>query len=126
MGRGDKEQTPDLFSVRRTGGHPTVHLSPPARDRLSHRAILPNDLPKAMRYLPDRELDHLVQAAIAEARRRGRPIQGLARSPADRPSARLRVEAPAGSLTWGQVNAVRAAFKAGVSPSRIARQFGLR
>lgn len=29
------------------------------------RAILPNDLPRAMRYLPDRELDHLVQAAIA-------------------------------------------------------------
>jgi transposase-like protein len=28
-------------------------------------------------------------------------------------------------LTKGQVNAVRAAFKAGVTPSRIARQFGL-
>jgi quercetin dioxygenase-like cupin family protein len=28
-------------------------------------------------------------------------------------------------LTRGQVNAVRAAFKAGVTPSRIARQFGL-
>jgi hypothetical protein len=31
----------------------------------------------------------------------------------------------AASLTRGQVNAVRAAFKAGVTPSRIARQFGL-
>ncbi len=29
------------------------------------------------------------------------------------------------SLTRGQVNAVRAAFKAGITPSRIARQFGL-
>jgi predicted transcriptional regulator len=29
------------------------------------------------------------------------------------------------SLTRGQVNAVRAAFKAGVTPSRIARQFGI-
>jgi hypothetical protein len=28
-------------------------------------------------------------------------------------------------LTRGQVNAVRAAFKAGVTPSRIARQFGI-
>jgi hypothetical protein len=28
-------------------------------------------------------------------------------------------------LTRGQVNAVRAAFKAGVTPARIARQFGL-
>jgi len=29
------------------------------------------------------------------------------------------------SLIQGQVNAVRAAFKAGVTPSRIARQFGI-
>jgi transposase-like protein len=28
-------------------------------------------------------------------------------------------------LTRGQMNAVRAAFKAGVTPARIARQFGL-
>jgi DNA invertase Pin-like site-specific DNA recombinase len=28
-------------------------------------------------------------------------------------------------LTRGQVNAVRAAFKAGIKPSRIARQFGI-
>jgi DNA invertase Pin-like site-specific DNA recombinase len=29
------------------------------------------------------------------------------------------------SLTRGQINAVRATFKAGISPARIARQFGL-
>ncbi len=29
------------------------------------------------------------------------------------------------SLTRGQVNAVRAAFKAGIAPSRIAREFGI-
>jgi uncharacterized protein (DUF433 family) len=28
-------------------------------------------------------------------------------------------------LTRGQVNAVRSALKAGITPSRIARQFGL-
>jgi DNA invertase Pin-like site-specific DNA recombinase len=28
-------------------------------------------------------------------------------------------------LTHGKLNAVRAAFKAGVTPSRIARQFGI-
>jgi hypothetical protein len=28
-------------------------------------------------------------------------------------------------LTRGQVNAVRAAFKAGITPTRIARQFGI-
>jgi hypothetical protein len=31
----------------------------------------------------------------------------------------------AGSLTRGQLNAVRAAVKAGVKPSAIARQFGI-
>jgi hypothetical protein len=29
------------------------------------------------------------------------------------------------SLTRGQVNAIRASFKAGITPSRIARQFGV-
>jgi transposase-like protein len=28
-------------------------------------------------------------------------------------------------LTQGKLNAVRAAFKAGITPSRIARQFGI-
>ena len=34
-------------------------------------------------------------------------------------------EHAAGSLTTGKLNAVRAAFKAGVKPSAIARQFGI-
>jgi hypothetical protein len=29
------------------------------------------------------------------------------------------------SLTGGQVKAIRASFKAGITPSRIARQFGV-
>jgi hypothetical protein len=29
------------------------------------------------------------------------------------------------SLTRGQVNAIRASYKAGITPSRIARQFGV-
>jgi hypothetical protein len=36
-----------------------------------------------------------------------------------------RVESLAVPLTQGQVNAVRAAFKAGITPLRIARQFGI-
>jgi len=38
---------------------------------------------------------------------------------------RRQVEVAPTSLTRGQVNAVRAAFKAGVTPSQIARRFGL-
>jgi hypothetical protein len=126
MGRGsNKEPTPDLFSPEKSGGAPTIQPAEPGINQPSRRAILPKDLPTAVRYLDDQELDRLVQAAIAEARRRGRPIQGVERPPADRPSARRKVEAPAASLTRGQLNAVRAAFKAGVRPSRIALQFGL-
>jgi hypothetical protein len=126
MGRGsNKELTPDLFSPEKSGGAPTIQPAEPGINQPSRRAILPKDLPTAVRYLDDQELDRLIQAAIIEARRRGRPIQELGRPSADRPSARRKVEASAASLTRGQLNAVRAAFKAGISPSRIARQFGL-
>jgi len=36
-----------------------------------------------------------------------------------------RLEAGGVSLTIGKLNAVRAAFKAGVTPSKIAKQFGI-
>jgi hypothetical protein len=39
--------------------------------------------------------------------------------------ARRQPEEPNVALTQGQVNAVRATFKAGITPSRIARQFGI-
>jgi hypothetical protein len=46
-----------------------------------------------------------------------------------KPSGRLarerQTELASTPLTRGQVNAVRGAFKAGVTPTRIARQFGL-
>ena len=52
-------------------------------------------------------------ATIAETERRGglTPPRGK--------------QKPSFSLTRGQMNAVRAAFKAGITPARIARQFGL-
>jgi hypothetical protein len=42
-----------------------------------------------------------------------------------RPTRQRQVGVAAADLTKGQVNAVRAAFKAGVTPARIARQFGI-
>jgi hypothetical protein len=38
---------------------------------------------------------------------------------------RRRVDIAEVSLTRGQVSAIRASFKAGITPSRIARQFGV-
>jgi predicted DNA-binding protein (UPF0251 family) len=42
-----------------------------------------------------------------------------------KPSYRRELEGATVSLTRGQINAVRAAAKAGIKPSLIARQFGI-
>ena len=136
----DSTSEPDLFSAGKfaaasTGPSAAVHGWP------SRRTALPKDLPKAIRYLEDQELDWLLRAAIHEAKRRGRPMPMAEARPTDRPPAsskpipeqtkppdrpnQRQMRPAAAALTKGQVNAVRAAFKAGVTPSRIARQFGL-
>jgi hypothetical protein len=97
---------------------------------------LPNDLPDAIKHLDDRELDLLITASLQEAKRRGRllatvqantPDQSLRQrsSQTAKPSYRRQVEVAPVSLTRGQVNAVQAAFKAGIKPSVIARQFAI-
>ena len=80
-----------------------------------------------MKRLSDHEVDSLLAAAAVEARRRDRPQQRKTQETAIDPKAphrRLHVQ-DAGTLTTGKLNAVRAAFKAGVKPSAIARQFGI-
>jgi hypothetical protein len=77
-------------------------------------------LPGAIKQLGDQELDRSQAAALAEQRRRGRkPAESV------EPRDNRRIEAAAIHLTPGKMNAVRAAFQAGVKPSLIARQFGL-
>jgi hypothetical protein len=61
----------------------------------------------------------LCSAVLAEQKRRGR------RLPLTEKGSRQRVKAVAVDLPLGKLNAVRAAFKAGVAPSQIARQFGI-
>jgi hypothetical protein len=118
--------TPDLFSSAPTEAHsrspessassPAVHPPP---SEFPSRHILPADLPKAVRHLDDQELDRLLSAVIAEQKRRGNKLPGEMLR-------KRRVEVIAATpLTQGKLNAVRAAFKAGISPPRIARQFGI-
>ena len=87
------------------------------------RHVLPRDLPSAVKHLDDEELDRLLAVALAEAKRRGR--RSTPTDKPSKPSPKWQPDAVAVSLTRGQVNAVRAAFKAGITPARIARQFGL-
>jgi hypothetical protein len=93
---------------------------------------LPKDLPNAVKHLYDRELDLLIAVALEEAKRRGRARTITPDASVPKRSSRThktshprQVEAATLSLTRGQINAVRAVFKAGIKPSRIARQFGL-
>jgi hypothetical protein len=114
--RRSADTTPDLFSVapaKRDASPGNLNRDNPAPHP---RHLLPKDLVGALKHLDDAELDTLLAAVTAETeRRRLRPSRGKA------PKTRQ----PKGNsrLTSGQLNAVRAAFKAGVKPSAIARQF---
>jgi hypothetical protein len=84
----------------------------------SPRHILPNDLACAIKRLEDRDLDRLLLAVLAEQKRRGKNVPASGKSPRNRQPVPI-------TLKSGKLNAVRAAFKAGITPSRIARQFGI-
>jgi hypothetical protein len=135
MGRDRGEQpTPDLFStklVRDGSPSPTspIPATQPIADASSQRYALPKNLRKAVKHLSDGELDLLYGAILEEMERRGRlPPSDLTTnrsSRSDKSSHRQQAEVATVSLTRGQVNAVRAAFKAGIRPSQIARRFGI-
>ena len=111
-------------------------------EKLSSRHVLPRDLSNALKQLERGELDRLFAATRHELQRRGR---SLTSTPVIRPTThmgteqrasdqsttteaspeRRQPEQPYVALPQGRVNAVRAAFKAGITPSRIARQFGI-
>jgi hypothetical protein len=126
MSSRPRSTTPDLFPSAPTEAHSrspessasSATIVYPRPSEFPSRHVLPADLPNAVRHLNDQELDRLLSAVIAEQKRRGKKL------PAEM-SRKRRVEVVAARLTQGKLNAVRAAFKAGVTPSRIARQFGI-
>jgi DNA-directed RNA polymerase specialized sigma24 family protein len=99
------------------GSDPSVPTADKAAS--SPRHILPSDLPAAIKYLNDQELDQLQAAVTTELQRRGK------KPPVSNKIPSKRVEAAAVSLPPAKLNAVLAAFKAGVRPSQIAKQFGI-
>jgi predicted DNA-binding protein (UPF0251 family) len=94
----------------------------PIRDNVTapaSRHVLPSDLPGAIKHLSDHELEQLQAAITVEQQRRGK------KPPTPNKTLNKRPETPTVTLTIGKLNAVRAAFKAGVRPSKIAKQFGI-
>jgi predicted DNA-binding protein (UPF0251 family) len=125
MGSGQfTSSIPDLFSTvfpREPSLLPPNPPIPTADNAASSpRHVLPIDLPAAIKHLNDQELEQLLAVVTAEQQRRGKKPPSHAKTPSKRP-----VEAASVSLTPGKLSAVRAAFKAGVRPSKIAKQFGV-
>jgi hypothetical protein len=116
-------------SAASAAGTQAVLEGNPRRNDLASQPyyLLPKDLAGALKRLSDEEVDALLAAATVEAKRRDRPQQrqtSEAAIDAKAPARRLHVQ-DAGTLATGKLNAVRAAFNAGVKPSAIARQFGI-
>ena len=115
---------PDLFSTALPREPSSLQPNPPIsiadNAASTPRHVLPSDLPTAIKHLNDQELEQLLAAITAEQQRRGTKPPSHAKTPSKGP-----VEAVAVSLTPGKLSAVRAAFKAGVRPSKIAKQFGI-
>ena len=121
-----RSTTSDLFSTASA----TVPLSPVntppsssttddgAATASSPSYALPTNLPSALSHLDDDQLDRLLAAVIGELNRRGKKL-------AVYPSRKLPIKEVAAPLAQGKMNAIRAAFKAGITPFRIAKQFGV-
>jgi hypothetical protein len=125
MGSGRiKMIDPDLFSTAASREQHKPWPKPPTNTlksaATSLRHVLPSDLPAAIRHLNDQELDELHAAVTAEQQRRGKKPVVSDNTPIKRST-----EAAVVSLPSGKLNVVRAAFKAGVTPAKIARQFGI-
>jgi crotonobetainyl-CoA:carnitine CoA-transferase CaiB-like acyl-CoA transferase len=135
--RPQSETPPDLFSTAPHVEAGTADAPAPPAPPVAPQIILPKDLPAAIARLPEDELKTLARAVNEELERRNlrtpsELVSGQATNPAGtrvatskKPSRRTSRQANAQPLTQSRVNAIRAAFKAGVKSSTIARQFGV-
>jgi hypothetical protein len=128
MGSGDNPSIKDdLFSAQQPPDSPSLstvqqkstHTDEPAAAS-SQSYALPANLPSALSHLDDDQLDRLLAAVMAEQQRRGKTLPVTIET-----SRKQRIKETPPTLTIGKLSAVRTAFKAGVTPSRIARQFGV-
>jgi len=128
MGRNPSPIKPDLFSAQQlldisspsaSEAKPPLPTNEPAAAS-SPSYALPTNLPSALRHLDDDQLDRLFAAVIGELKQRGKKLPK-----SDEPSRKPAIKEVAPPLAQGKLNAIRAAFKAGVRPSRIAREFGV-
>ncbi len=104
--------------ARGTGKGTRPGGEPGKRDgsRSAGTLALPANLGRSLRHLDDEDLDRLLEAVAAEARRRGRP---------DGKTSQGRARGKAAPVTAGQEKLILAASEAGLKPAAIAREFRL-
>jgi hypothetical protein len=132
MGREPAERTaPDLFPTATAPASPAPKATTESEPR---RYVLPKNLHSAVKHLRDDELDLMHAATVEELKRRGKtpksvetdlPVAPDVTKIQSLPIKTAKSNAAEVSLTRGQLNAVRSASKAGTTPSRIAREFGI-
>ena len=118
----------DLFSAQQSPEMSSSSASEPKSSPRTGEPVapaspsyaLPTNLPSALRHLDDDQLDRLLAAVISELKQRGKKL-----FVPNEPLRKQHTKAVAPPLAQGKLNAVHAAFKAGVRPSRIAKQFGI-
>ena len=116
----------DFSSAQRLRGFSSLWTSGPksSPDRKVATAApsytLPTNLPIALKHLDNAQLGRLLTAVLAEQQARGGNKPAVRERSYD--TTPIKRAAP---LPQGRQNAVRAAFKAGITASRIARQFGI-
>ena len=124
---GRRESRQEVPKPRPSASHPDCLAKMPG-------LALPADLGRSLRPLNDDALDRLVQAAIAEARRRGRDLpqgsmdedrQVKPPDPAKGRAKKAGTSDRAGGVTPGQQRLILAAREAGLKPAAIAREYRL-
>jgi hypothetical protein len=119
-GRNPSSIKPDLFSAQQLPDSPSLSAtetksSSSHADELAAASspsyALPQNLPSALSHLDDNQLDRLVAAVLAEQQRRGKKF-----SASDKTFHKLKIKEAPLTLTVGKLNAIRATFKAGVTP----------
>ena len=119
---------------RRPAPEPASSAPGPVRPAKTLGLALPADLGGSLRLLDDDALDRLVEAAVDEARRRGRDVpegssgEGRQAEPPGPAKGRPKTAGAsdrAGGVTPGQERLILAAWEAGLKPTTIAREFRL-
>jgi hypothetical protein len=121
--RASQATGPDLFdwSVKPAAPSESAQAMPPP--------ILPSDLARSLAHLTDPDFERLLVAVNEEAKRRGMAEAGDKDGPKPKGPRKVRseraTERSTSAISAAKANLVRAAFRAGVKPNAIARQFGL-